>query len=41
MKKPIIEKKIKKEGILLPTFMSNMEEYMKALDVIARTNFID
>lgn len=41
MKKPIIEKKIKKEGILLPTFMSNMDEYMKALDVIAKTNFID
>jgi len=41
LRKPAIEKRIKKEGILLPTFMSNMQEYNKALDIIAKTNFID
>lgn len=40
-KKSAIEKRIKTEGILLPTFMANMTEYNKALDIIARTNFID
>lgn len=39
-KKASIVKKAKKEGILLPTFMSNMNEYLKALDVIAATNHI-
>lgn len=41
LKKPIIEKKMRKEGILLPNFMMNMEEYYKALDIIAETNHID
>mmetsp|Transcript_10298 Transcript_10298/g.10285 ORF Transcript_10298/g.10285 Transcript_10298/m.10285 type:complete len:120 (-) Transcript_10298:37-396(-) len=41
LKKQQIEKRLKKEGILLPKFMQNMEEYMKALDVIATVNHID
>jgi len=40
MKRVNIEKRIKKEGILLPSFLKNMEEYIKALDIIAKTNFI-
>ena len=41
MKKPVIEKRIKKENILLPTFMQDMDEYMRVLDIIARTNHIE
>ena len=37
----MIEKRIKKDGgLILPTFMSNMEEYNKTLDIIAKTNYI-
>jgi hypothetical protein len=41
LKRPLIEKRLKKENILLPTFMQNMEEYMNALDVIAFVNHIE
>ncbi len=40
LKRPNIEKRIKKEEILLPYFIKNMDEYQKALDIIAKTNFI-
>lgn len=41
LKRPMIEKRIKKDcGLILPTFMSNMEEYNKTLDIIAKTNYI-
>ena len=40
LKRPAIEKRLKKENILLPRFMDDMDDYMKALDVIAKTNFI-
>ena len=29
------------EGLILPPFMSDMEEYMRCLDVIAETNHIE
>lgn len=41
VKRQVIERRIKKEGILLPKFMEDMDEYMRALDIIAKTNFID
>lgn len=41
LKKPTINKKLNKEEILLPPFMENMEDYMKALDVIADANHIE
>jgi hypothetical protein len=41
LKKPFIAKRLKKENLLLPPFMlNNMDEYMKALDYIAKTNHI-
>ena len=42
IKRPMIETRIKKDGgLILPTFMSNMDEYNKSLEVIAKTNFIN
>ena len=42
LKRPMIEKRIKKDGgLILPTFMSNMDEYYKSLEVIAKTNFVN
>ena len=41
LKRPAIERRLKKEGLLLPPFMQNMTEYMKGLDIIAKTNFIE
>ena len=41
LRRPVIERRLKKENILIPTFMINMENYMKALDIIAKTNFVD
>ena len=42
IKRPMIEKRIKKDGgLILPTFMSNMDEYNKSLEAIAKTNFIN
>lgn len=40
LKRPNIEKRVKKEEILLPSFMQNMEEYKKALETIAKINCI-
>jgi len=41
LQKPIIEKRLRKEQILLPPIMNDMEVYHKALDVIAKVNHID
>ena len=42
LKKPQVMKKLKKgDGIVLPKFVENMEEYHKCLDVIAKHNFVD
>jgi hypothetical protein len=42
LKRPQIEKRIKKDnGLIFPSFMTNMEEYNKTLDIIAKQNFID
>ena len=41
LRKPIIEKRLKKDNILLPTFMSDMDQYMAALDIIARYNHVE
>lgn len=38
--KPKIQKVLNKEGIKLPPFMKDMERYMAALDIIAKTNHI-
>lgn len=41
LKRPMIEKRLKKEGgLIFPTFMQTMEEYNKSLEIIAKTNFI-
>jgi len=39
--RPKIQKVLNKENIKLPTFVADMDKYMSALDVIARTNLID
>ena len=41
MKKLSREGKLKKEQLVIPKFMENMDEYMRALDIIAETNHID
>jgi hypothetical protein len=41
MKKLSEAGKLKKDQIVLPKFMENMDEYMRALDIIAKTNHID
>ena len=41
LKRPEIYKRIKKEDLILPRFMDDMEEYMKGLNLMAKTNFID
>ena len=41
LRKPKIQKLLNKDLIKLPTFMQDMDKYMAALDVIARTNHID
>lgn len=41
LNRPVIEKKLKKENILLPTFMADMDSYLAALDIIAKWNHID
>ena len=38
--KPNIAKKLEKDKIKLPPFIENMDEYMAALDIVARTNHI-
>ena len=38
--KPKIQKVLNKESIKLPPFVKDMDKYMNALDVIARTNHI-
>lgn len=38
--KPKIQKVLNKESIKLPPFMKDMDRYMAALDIIAKTNHI-
>ena len=40
LKKPFIERRLKKENIMMPSFMKNMDEYLKALDYAAKVNHI-
>ena len=40
LQKPKIQKVLNKESIKLPPFMQDMDKYMEALDIIARTNHI-
>ena len=41
MKKLSEAGKLKKDQIVLPKIMQNMDEYIRALDIIAKTNHID
>jgi len=41
LRKPKIQKVLNKESIKLPTFVQDMDKYMAALDIIARTNHIE
>jgi hypothetical protein len=41
MKQLAEAKKLKKDCIKIPPFMRNLEEYLRALDRIAKVNFID
>jgi len=40
-RRPEIERRLKKDAILEPAFMQDFSKYLKALDIIAKTNFID
>ena len=40
LKKNFIAKRLKKDNLILPPFMSNMDEYMNALDYIAKVTHI-
>lgn len=41
LRRPMIEKRIKKDGgLIFPTFMRSMEDYSRTLEIIAKTNFI-
>ena len=39
--RPFINKRIKPEKCIMPCFMKNYETYLKGLDIIAETNFVD
>lgn len=41
MKRLAAQKKLKKEIIKIPPFMRDMDQFMKALDIIAKVNHID
>jgi len=41
MKKLSAAQRLNKEKIIIPKFMENMEEYMRALDIIAKCNHVD
>ena len=41
LKRPKLMKKLRKDDIVLPKFVENVEEYVKCLDVIAKHNFVD
>lgn len=41
LKRPKIMKALKKDGLVLPKFVENPDDYVKCLDVIAKHNFID
>ena len=41
LKRPKIMKKLKKDELVLPKFVEDVESYVKALDIIAKDNFIE
>lgn len=41
MKKLSAAQKLNKDKIMIPKFMENTEEYMRALDIIAKCNHVD
>lgn len=41
LKRPKIMKSLKKDDIVLPKFVQNVESYVKCLDVIAKHNFVE
>lgn len=41
LKRDEISKMLNYEGLILPPFMNDMDEYMRCLDVIAETNHIE
>ena len=41
LKRPKLMKKLKKDDLVLPKFVENVDEYLQRLDVIAKHNFID
>ena len=41
LKRPKLMKKLKKENLVLPKFVEDPASYVRALDVIAKDNFID
>jgi hypothetical protein len=41
MKKLSAAQKLNKDKIVIPKFMENMDEYMRALDIIAKCNHVD
>ena len=40
LKRPVIERRLKKENCVYPLFMQDMEDYMKKLDELARINHV-
>jgi len=41
LKRPKLMKKLKKDDLVLPTFVEDVDEYVQRLDVIAKHNFVD
>ena len=41
LKRKQIKKHLKKDGLVLPNFVKDVNEYISCLDVIAKHNFID
>lgn len=41
LKRPKIMKKLRKDDLVMPKFVQDVETYMKCLDVIAKHNFVD
>jgi hypothetical protein len=39
--RPFIQKKLKPEKIKVPSILKDMNKYLRALDIIAKTNFVD
>jgi len=41
MKKLSAAQKLNKDKIIIPKFMENIDDYMRALDIIAKCNHVD